>query len=67
MSRIIRLVHRWLAPIFIVLLITVMITQGSSTGFVFQRIQQGMVLFFALTGSYMFILPWWVKWRRGRK
>lgn len=67
MSRTLRLVHRWLAPIFIVVMITVMSTQGSSIGFVFQRVQQGMVLIFALTGLYMFALPWWVKWRRGRK
>ncbi|NTV62605.1 MAG: hypothetical protein HGA65_03580 [Oscillochloris sp.] len=67
MSRTLRLVHRWLAPLFIVLMITVISTQGSSIGFVFQRIQQVMVVIFALTGIYLFALPWWVKWQRARR
>lgn len=67
MSRTLRLVHRWLAPIFLILMITVISTQGSSIGFIFQRIQQGMVIIFALTGIYLFVLPWWVKWRRGAR
>ena len=38
-----------------------------SIGLVFQGIQQIMVLIFALTGAYLFTLPWWVKWRRKRQ
>lgn len=67
MSRILRLVHRWLAPVFIIVLVAVLSTQGSSIGLLLQRIQQGMVIVFALTGLYLFTLPWWVKWRRGRQ
>lgn len=67
MSRTLRLVHRWLAPVFIVVLLAVISTQGTGAGQVLQRVQQGMVLIFALTGLYLFTLPWWVKWRRGRQ
>lgn len=64
MSRILRLSHRWMAPFFILILIATLSTQGMSIGPILQRIQQIMVLFFALTGLYLFSLPWWVKWRR---
>ncbi|MEI8165064.1 MAG: hypothetical protein WCG26_01760 [Chloroflexales bacterium] len=67
MSRTIRLCHRWLAPVFIVVMIAVLSTQGSAIGPIIQRIQQGMVLVFALSGLYLFAMPWWVKWRRGTK
>lgn len=67
MSRWLRLVHRWLAPVFIVVMIAVLSTQGSSIGLILQRIQQGMVVVFALTGLYLFVLPWWTKWRRARQ
>lgn len=67
MSRWIRLTHRWLAPIFIVVFIAVISTQGSSIGPILQRIQQGMVLVFALSGLYLFVLPWWSKWQRAQK
>ncbi|MEI7643320.1 MAG: hypothetical protein WCJ55_03325 [Chloroflexales bacterium] len=67
MSRTIRLFHRWLAPVFIVIMIAVLSTQGSAVGTILQRAQQGMVLVFALSGFYLFALPWWVKWRRGNK
>lgn len=67
MSRTLRLVHRWLAPAFILVMIAVLSTQGSSVGPILQRIQQGMVVVFALAGLYLFALPWWVKWRRGRQ
>jgi hypothetical protein len=67
MSKTLRLVHRWLAPFFIVVMIAVISTQGTSIGPLLQRLQQGMVLIFALTGIYLFSLPWWVKWRRSRQ
>ncbi|NWF81098.1 MAG: hypothetical protein HXY37_13810 [Chloroflexi bacterium] len=67
MSRWLRLVHRWLAPVFIVVMIAVLSTQGSSIGLILQRVQQGMVVVFALTGLYLFVLPWWVKSRRARQ
>lgn len=67
MSRTLRLIHRWLAPFFIVVLLAVISTQGTGVGQVLQRVQQGMVIVFALTGLYLFVLPWWAKWRRGRR
>ncbi len=67
MSRIIRLSHRWLAPVFIIVMLAVISTQGSSIAPIVQRVQQVMVVFFALSGLYLFSMPWWVKWRRARQ
>nr|WP_044200403.1 hypothetical protein [Oscillochloris trichoides] len=67
MSKTLRLIHRWLAPVFIIVMIAVISTQGSDVGLILQRIQQGMVLIFALTGLYLFAYPLWVKSRRAKQ
>lgn len=67
MSRWLRLVHRWLAPIFILVMIAVIGTQGSAIASLLQRVQQVMVVIFALTGLYFFVLPWWAKSRHARR
>ncbi|NTU83038.1 MAG: hypothetical protein HGA45_27330 [Chloroflexales bacterium] len=67
MTRTIRLVHRWLAPVFLVLLIAVLSTQGSAVGLTLQRVQQLLMLGFALSGAVMFAQPYWLKWRRGQR
>jgi hypothetical protein len=67
MTRTIRLVHRWLAPVFIVLMVAVLSTQGSAAGLVLQRVQQILMLGFALSGAVMFVQPFWLKWRRGQR
>lgn len=67
MTRTIRLIHRWLAPLFIVLMVAVLSTQGSAVGQTLQRVQQLLILGFALSGAVMFVQPYWVKWRRGQR
>ncbi|WP_129626512.1 hypothetical protein [Candidatus Oscillochloris fontis] len=67
MSKTLRLIHRWLAPVFIVVMIAVISTQGNAVGLILQRIQQVMVVIFALTGLYLFTYPLWVKSRRAKQ
>lgn len=58
MSRNHRLIHRWLAPFFIVVFLAVIGTQGTAVGHVLQRVQQGIMIVFALTGLNLVALPW---------
>ncbi len=56
--------HRWLALPFVILILTMLLTRNTPAGLVAQRAQQLLMLAMALTGLYLFILPWWVKWRK---
>lgn len=56
--------HRWLALPFVALIITLLLTRDTSAGFAVQRAQQILMLVMALTGLYLFVLPWWTRWRR---
>lgn len=58
--------HRWLALPFAALIPMVLLTHDSPFGRLVQQSQQILLLVMALTGVYLFLLPWWTKWRRGR-
>ncbi len=51
---------------FAVLIVVVLLTRESSFGLPIQQAQQVMLVVMALTGLFLFLLPWWTKWRRGR-
>ena len=61
-----RKTHRWLALPFAALIVLVLATRDTSFGAAIQQTQQVLLLVMALTGLYLFLLPWWTKWRRGR-
>lgn len=61
-----RKTHRWLALPFAALIVVVLATRGSSLGEGVQQAQQVLLLVMALTGLYLFLLPWWTKWKKGR-
>ncbi len=61
-----RKTHRWLALPFAALIVAVLLTRGSSLGLAVQQTQQVLLLVMALTGLYLFLLPWWTRWKRGR-
>ena len=61
-----RKVHRWLVIPFVTLLLTVIIARGSSLGDSAQRIQSVLMIIMAITGSYLYLLPYWTKWKRQR-
>ena len=64
LNKYVRKFHRWLALPFIGIVITLMLTQGTSIGNLVQRIQQVMVITMGITGVYLFLLPYWAKWQR---
>jgi uncharacterized iron-regulated membrane protein len=69
LNKYVRKLHRWLALPFVVLILTIVLTRDTPLSFAVQRAQQILMLAMALTGLYLFILPWWAKWlkreRRG--
>ena len=62
----VRRIHRWLVLPFIVLLLTVFLTRGTGTADMAQRFQAVFMIPLAITGAYLFILPYWAKWKRGK-
>ena len=66
LRRYLRKTHRWLALPFAALIVVVLMTHDSSLGSGVQQVQQLLLLAMALTGLYLFLLPWWTKWKKGR-
>jgi len=64
LNKYVRKLHRWLALPFVVLILTIVLTRDTPLSFAAQRAQQILMLAMALTGLYLFILPWWAKWRK---
>lgn len=64
LNKYVRKFHRWLALPFVVLIIALLLTRNTSVGFTAQRAQQVLMLMMAVTGLYLFVLPWWAKRRR---
>ena len=56
--------HRWLVLPFIALLLTVIFARGTTLGDTSQRIQSVLMITMAITGAYLYLLPYWVKWKR---
>lgn len=62
-----RRLHRWLTLPVIVLLLTAMIARGTTTGDIAQRIQGPLIISLAITGAYLFLLPYLTKWKRTQR
>lgn len=58
--------HRWLALPFTTLLVTVIFARGTILGDTVQRVQAVLMIIMAITGLYLYLLPYWVKWQRQR-
>jgi hypothetical protein len=58
--------HRWLVIPFITLLITVLLSRGTTVGTIAQRIQAVFMIIMAISGAYLYLLPYWAKWKRNR-
>lgn len=61
-----RKTHRWLALPFAALIVTVLVTRDTEFGATIGQLQQGVLLVMALTGLYLFFLPWWTRWKKGQ-
>ena len=66
LNKYMRKFHRWLALPFIVLIVTVLLTRNLPAGASVQMLQQLLMLVMAVTGVYLWVLPWWTKSRRRR-
>lgn len=66
LNKYMRKFHRWLALPFIVLIVTVLLTRNLPAGASAQLLQQLLMLIMAVTGVYLWVLPWWTKSRRRR-
>ena len=67
LNKYLRKFHRWLALPFIALIIIVLVARGTPVGDVAQRMQQVMMLILAISGAYLFLLPYLTKWQRQRR
>ena len=62
----IRKLHRWLVLPFIALLLTVLFARGTTIGNIAQRIQSILLIIMALTGAYLYLIPYWAKRKRDK-
>jgi hypothetical protein len=62
-----RLVHRWLTPPFIPLLMTANIMHGTALGNVAQSIVASLTVILSITGDYLWLAPYLSKWHRSRQ
>jgi uncharacterized iron-regulated membrane protein len=59
--------HRWLALPFIALLLIVIFSRGTAAGDIAQRVQAPLMIIMALSGAYLWLLPYLTKWQRNRR
>lgn len=59
-----RKIHRWIAMPFVVTILVLIFTRQMPAGAVAQRVQMVLVLFMAVTGTYLFLLPYLTRWQR---
>jgi len=62
-----RRIHRWLALPFIALVLIILFTRGTAAGDIAQRVQGPLLIIMAITGAYLWLLPYLTKWRRDRR
>ena len=62
-----RKLHRWLAIPFIVVLLFLLLTRGTDIGEIAQRIQAPFMIILALTGAYLWLLPYLSRWQRNKR
>jgi len=67
LNRYVRKIHRWLALPFVVLIITAVLARNTPAAFIAQRGQLVVLLSMAVTGLYLFFLPWWTKRRKRQR
>ena len=59
-----RKIHRWLVWPFIILLVAILATRQTEVGEIFQRIQAPMMITMAITGGYLWLIPYLSKRKR---
>jgi len=61
-----RKLHRWLALPFVPLLLVVFFTRETPFGEVIQRAQGAFVIVLAITGAYLWLLPYLARRQRAK-
>ena len=59
--------HRWLVIPFILVIVLMPFMRDTSTGEIIQKAQQVMMLTLAISGAYLYLLPYLTKWQRNKK
>jgi len=62
-----RKIHRWLVWPFILILLLILFSRNTPLGSVMQRIQAPLIITMAITGGYLWLLPYMMKWQRNRR
>lgn len=59
--------HRWLVIPFILVIVLMPFMRDTATGDIIQKVQQIMMLTLAISGAYLYLLPYLTKWQRKKK
>jgi uncharacterized iron-regulated membrane protein len=59
-----RKIHRWLVLPTVALMIVIIFTRNTPLGSTVQRFQFPLMLIMAITGLYLWLIPYLVKWSR---
>lgn len=67
LTKYMRKFHRWLVIPFILVIVLMPFMRDTSTGEIIQKAQQIMMLTLAISGAYLYLLPYLTKWQRNKK
>ena len=64
LNRWLRRIHRWLVLPTVVLMLLIVFTRNTPLGNAVQRIQFPLIAIMAITGLYLWLLPYITRWTR---
>jgi hypothetical protein len=64
MARFVRTAHRYLAPLFVLAVIGVVLTQPMTPQTPFQTAQVVLMMLLLISGVFLFVYPMWMKMKR---
>lgn len=67
LTKYMRKFHRWLVIPFILVIVLMPFMRDTATGDIIQKVQQIMMLTLAISGAYLYLLPYLTKWQRKKK
>lgn len=67
LTKYMRKFHRWLVIPFILVIVLMPFMRDTPSGEIIQKAQQIMMLTLAISGAYLYLLPYLTKWQRKNK
>lgn len=64
LNKLVRRLHRLLGILLVLMTALAVLAQDPAYRAIVQQLQPLILPFMGLTGAYLFILPWWARWRR---